>query len=298
MSALLPNKANPHFTATPTSATPSETFPATAEEPQSFRATMFSSEQGFALPNDVLTDGSRAVGAFSRPYPIATVGVPVSLDFEIKSSTFTMVVEIYADDPVTEKPTEIFLPWVHYGSEKGFEDPGEERKGTSGGGNAGQEFSPRAPSGDSDSTAVQDATPSPPSSINKQPVKTTTTHLDSPSPSPTSSSTSSPPTARLPPFHLDVDVQISTGRFTIEGQILKWYYSPPHTAVLSAHPSSAPRPAGIVPGAYETEGSATPGPKPARYTIKVKRRGGPIKSTVASGGPGGGGFWEVCSRWF
>ena len=298
MSALLPNKASLRADGTPTSATPSETFPATAEEPPSFRATMFSSEKGFALPNDVLTDGSRAVGAFSRPYPIATVGVPVSLDFEIKSSTFTMVVEIYGDDEVTEKPTEIFLPWVHYGSDKGFEKPGSSSSRKTGNEDSAhegsQEINVRAPSGDSDTTAVQSTPtpPSPPSSISKQPAKVTTatiTHHDSPS---SSSSSANTPTARLPAFELDVDVQVSTGRYTIEGQILKWYYSPPPMPKLSAHPVS-----GVVPGAYETDGSATAGPKPARYTIKVKRRGGPIKSTVASGGKGGGGLWEVCSRW-
>lgn len=262
----------------------------TSSPPSDFRATMFSSEKGFSLPNDVLTDGSRAVGAFSRPYPVATVGVPVSIDFEIKSSVFKMVVEIYPDDECTlEKPTEIFLPWVHYGSSIGFEDD-----------KANATFSSRAASDDSNETAVggRQQAPSSPSSMLKA-DRGTVDSISPSSPSPSSSRTTrSSPTAKLPSFHLDVDVEISTGRYEIEGQTLRWWYSPPTVPRLSTT-QRASEGDPEVPGGFATK--PTPGEeyRPSTYTIKVKRRGGAKKETVAAGGSAAGraGFWEVCSKW-
>ncbi|KAL7415983.1 glycoside hydrolase superfamily [Mrakia frigida] len=282
ISALLPR---------PSSTTESVASEVNQPDPLSFKATMFSSEKGISLPDDVLTDGSRAVGAFARPFPIATVGVPFSLDFEIKSSVFKMSVEMYPDDEATlDAPTEIFLPWIHYGSAKGL--PSDSTRKTNG--ESSEEFNPRATSGDSDTTAVH---PSPPSSISKakrdeiettivdpapsSPSTTTTTSTAiSPKPTPTS------PTAKLPPFEIDVDVVVSTGRYEIDGQILRWWYSPPTVPRLSAD----------LAGGFARPPSSDE-PKPSIYTIQVKRRGGPIKSTVASGGKESG-FWEVCSKFF
>jgi hypothetical protein len=90
---------------------------------------------------DFLTDGARAVKAFSRPYPTATIGVPIDMQFDIAKAEFRMVVRVRAEDaPITisaattrpstpsshstaynpkpEPPaTEIFLPIVHFATD-------------------------------------------------------------------------------------------------------------------------------------------------------------------------------------
>lgn len=89
---------------------------------------------------DFLTDGARAVKAFSRPYPTATVGVPTDIQFDIAKAEFRMVVRVRAEDapvnssvttrpstpsshstaynPKVEPPaTEIFLPIVHFAAD-------------------------------------------------------------------------------------------------------------------------------------------------------------------------------------
>jgi len=91
---------------------------------------------------DFLTDGARAVKAFSRPYPTATVGIPTDIRFDIAKAEFRLVIRVRAEDaPVTfpsatirpgtpsshssvddskaEPPaTEIFLPIVHFAADR------------------------------------------------------------------------------------------------------------------------------------------------------------------------------------
>jgi len=92
---------------------------------------------------DFLTDGARAVKAFSRPYPIATVGTPIDIRFDIAKAEFRMVVRVRSDDapiilssagpvrPCTPSShstvddpkaepsaTEIFLPIVHFAADR------------------------------------------------------------------------------------------------------------------------------------------------------------------------------------
>ncbi|KAH8992214.1 glycoside hydrolase [Lactarius akahatsu] len=94
---------------------------------------------------DFLTDGARAVKAFSRPYPIATVGIPIDIQFNIAKAEFRLVVRVRAEDapvalrsaPTTRPgtpssssystfddpkadppPTEIFLPIVHFAADR------------------------------------------------------------------------------------------------------------------------------------------------------------------------------------
>jgi len=91
---------------------------------------------------DFLTDGARAVKAFSRPYPTATVGIPTDIRFDIAKAEFRLVIRVRAedapltfssatirpgtpsshstvDDPKAEPPaTEIFLPIVHFAADR------------------------------------------------------------------------------------------------------------------------------------------------------------------------------------
>ncbi|KAF8330755.1 uncharacterized protein EI90DRAFT_3154805 [Cantharellus anzutake] len=91
---------------------------------------------------DFLTNGARAVGAFCRPWPIAVVGVPKDIQFNISKADFKLVVSVTDADVAaaskhrvspsssarsrslsedTEKeailPTEIYLPLVHYSAD-------------------------------------------------------------------------------------------------------------------------------------------------------------------------------------
>ncbi|GAA6027085.1 hypothetical protein JCM8097_006099 [Rhodosporidiobolus ruineniae] len=62
-----------------------------------------------------LNDGARALPAFVRPYPRKTVGRPVSLDFDIKKSKFSLTVSVSAADVSDpDLPTEIYVPLAHY----------------------------------------------------------------------------------------------------------------------------------------------------------------------------------------
>lgn len=79
-----------------------------------------SSQRREANTEDVseLLKGTRAIAAFSRPYPIATVGTPTFLDFDIESSKLTLKTKVTPQDAIeSEKEqigTLIFLPVVHY----------------------------------------------------------------------------------------------------------------------------------------------------------------------------------------
>ncbi|KAG1728724.1 glycoside hydrolase family 5 protein [Suillus paluster] len=81
-----------------------------------------------------LTNGARAVRAFCRPWPIAVVGTPTNIQFDISKATFRLTLKVNAEDiPVDEDddivpakkglykdsslPTEIFLPLVHFASD-------------------------------------------------------------------------------------------------------------------------------------------------------------------------------------
>lgn len=71
----------------------------------------------------LLLDGARAVGAFCRPFPTATVGHPKRLDFDIKTSTFKLVIKVSAGDEASDDVmTEIYLPYVHYAANLGLRD--------------------------------------------------------------------------------------------------------------------------------------------------------------------------------
>jgi hypothetical protein len=81
-----------------------------------------------------LTNGARAVRAFCRPWPIAVVGTPTNIQFDISKATFRLTLKVNAEDiPVNDDddlvpgkeglckgsslPTEIFLPLVHFASD-------------------------------------------------------------------------------------------------------------------------------------------------------------------------------------
>ncbi|EPQ32305.1 uncharacterized protein PFL1_00501 [Pseudozyma flocculosa PF-1] len=92
-----------------------------------------SSSAAAALDIGALSNGSRSIAAFCRPYPFATCGTPVNINFDIKTSEFTYVIETTRqhvgrggggggnDDDDDEDggdeegmATEIYVPYMHY----------------------------------------------------------------------------------------------------------------------------------------------------------------------------------------
>ncbi|THH21490.1 hypothetical protein EW146_g111 [Bondarzewia mesenterica] len=207
---------------------------------------------------DFLTDGARAVRAFSRPYPMAVVGKPVSIQFDIGKSEFKLTVRVRAEDapisrlsssssaaslsrPATPEsssssaswpdpkyslpPTEIFLPIVHYASDRSV---GQLLA------HASEVEDPSAPVLDGTDEGAMDASRSsetlgrvsPPGTINMP----------------------YPPRVRSA-SGLALDVRVSGGRFQVEGEVLRWWYDVP-----------------------------AEGEPPREYKIRVTRRGGRIRT--------------------
>ncbi|MBW0522223.1 hypothetical protein O181_061938 [Austropuccinia psidii MF-1] len=174
-----------------------------------------------------LNDGARALAAFCRPFPVATVGTPVYFNFDISTASFELIVQVSdqgADDidwGNEQLPTEIYVPATHFGS-------------------------------------VSESSTLRPRSLSEADLLTQNQWLDDPSGSSLTLDVNSsndelrPSASRvsLPSFKnvLQLDVTVSIGRWETEGQILRWYY--PKKPIDG-------KPVG-------------------RYTLKVKRKAGPI----------------------
>lgn len=238
---------------------------------------------------DFFVVGARGVGALARPWPVATVGLPTSLDFDISKAQFELKVKVTTADrpwggqsPIRveedgeegeELATEIYIPLVHYAASSAFEGENARADGTE---------TPRPKDGD-EATIVAHSRASSKSSDDAAPVKrrratATTLRRDRanttgtlvpillPSSSPPIDETLADSTFDTPSIPLAahgimgtlvesdmlaLDVEISEGRWALDGQILRWWYD--------------------VPGEGE----------PAKeLVIRVKRRGGPIKGVM------------------
>jgi hypothetical protein len=192
---------------------------------------------------DFLTDGARAVKAFCRPYPRATIGVPTDLQFDIKKAEFKLTVRVRPEDaprpealiaPVSSSSsgvtsptlvadkdsslaTEIYVPLVHYASDKILSRFNAEQ-------------SDETSSEDSRATTPIDAPGSHKPFISDLSVSWKSAIADTDIP-------------------LALTVSASAGHWSVEGQLLKWWYP--------------------VPTAEEGERT---------YTISISRSGGAIKA--------------------
>ena len=193
---------------------------------------------GWENAYDFLTDGARAVKAFCRPYPVATVGVPENMQFNIQKAEFKLTVRVRPEDAprpealVPPRPssstgstfreaealaTEIFVPLVHYASREVLrrsrvdsmsEPPSEYRDSRS-------------------STPVNNAPLRKPSSLDLS---------------------ASWRAHSAPGTPLALAVKVSHGRWAVDGQTLKWWYPVP-----------------------------APGEPEQTYTITISRAGGAIQ---------------------
>lgn len=90
-----------------------------------------------------------------------------------------------------DAPTEIYLPWVHYASERKFTPASSSSKTLA--------------DGRLDMTEKKAAR-----------LAASTGFL---------SGGSSQTSVQLPPFELDVEVHLSEGRYELDGQVLRWWYN-------------------------------------------------------------------------
>ena len=215
---------------------------------------------------DFLTDGARAPRAFVRPFPVCTVGLPTDISFDISKAEFSLSVKVRPEDkPVTpnesasssasyvsrnesedkgeklsELPTEIFVPLVHY---------------------ARQDIIARSVAG----YIQTDRETEPSTPEDREGART-------PTDGQVSSLSSTASSATLPTSSLvDIDVNVSAGRWTIEGQYLKWWYPVP----LSDDASE------LV------------------HTIQIRRTGGVIKladDATSTPSSTSGSVWDLCQK--
>ena len=88
----------------------------------------YSHSRGYSVnPFIFLTNGARAYRAFSRPWPVKSVGVPESVEFDLRKGVFRLGVKVGREDIVAlgeekdkegdrdeSRATEVYLPLVHY----------------------------------------------------------------------------------------------------------------------------------------------------------------------------------------
>ncbi|KAG8903327.1 hypothetical protein FRB99_003430 [Tulasnella sp. 403] len=220
-------------------------------------------------PFAFLTDGARAVAAFSRPYPRAIVGQSKTIDFDIGKAEFKFTVTVnWCDVPdnkftpdAVPPTTEIYLPLVHYASEAYVHEleMSDEVVRMSGGTEAtlgpacddGEEYPPpRIHGGRSRSdTLASEGLPGP------DPYLSSSLTLGQSFPI---NPLSSPPSEThyapvIPSDAFSIEVEVSHGSWMLDtrNQMLYWTYPIPD-----------------------------PDEREADYTIRIRRQGGPIKRVV------------------
>ena len=214
-------------------------------------------EQSPAELYNFLKNGSRAIRAFCRPCPLATVGRPSFIDFNIHKAEFKLKVVVKPGDggrgrasqgdrdaeKLEELATEIFVPLVHFAHPSVLEGASL--------GNAG---------GGPENTDAELA------GISASEPPTPITDTDAPLITKQASSTSSeggPKYAGRVGYGsteterwMDLSVDASAGRWVLSRQVLRWYYPIPD----------------------DEEG-------PAEYSISIRRAAGPIPGFMGSTAP-------------
>lgn len=158
-------------------------------------------------PYVFLTNGARAVRAFARPWPRKVVGKPKSIAFDIKKAYFKLIVTVNSEDrpnvnatDEVDPATEIYIPLVHYAMNKWL--PVELRSQIKRNSTFSKrdEMTPLASTPESEtasiSTSSSDTIPAGPRAIAEKDL-------------------------------VDIDVTVSAGHWSVEGQILRWWYPVP-----------------------------------------------------------------------
>jgi hypothetical protein len=285
-----------------------------SQPPQNAGPLSFPSFHSAPLAFAFLTNGARAWKAFVRTYPLAVVGLPQTWEWDCNKVVFEMKVRVGPEDravnvdsdesdgPDTgfveqEHPTEIFVPLLHF---------------------ATNEVVKRAFGVPLSKDARHKSALSGPPSTNTLPLAAAAVAVASSVPLMVDNSTVALPmegdavrasestqqadAATLAAVGqlldgeismdnaLDLDVKVSAGHWSVEGQVLKWWYPIPTETAASTNPAtrsqmSVNRPENIrskstatLSGEAKTNRLPKVGPDgKVEYTITIKRRGGPIQ---------------------
>ncbi|WRT65476.1 uncharacterized protein IL334_002419 [Kwoniella shivajii] len=161
------------------------------------------------IPSSLIIDGTRAVAAFCRPYPIKTVGTPDRMDFDIATTTFKYTVKVKSIDISSQQiATEIYVPYVHYASNLS--------NSKSAGGTGG--YNSRSSSRNNSRIDLMNTNNRNSGEENKK--------GDTINPSVRSVRTSANDN-NDDNLELDIDIKISHGRVEINGQKITWFYDVP-----------------------------------------------------------------------
>ncbi|KAK0539640.1 hypothetical protein OC835_001039 [Tilletia horrida] len=189
-----------------------------------------------------LSNGARSAAAFVRPYPVACNGVPVEINFDIKSSEFTFTLEVderdLAEQPSDVKiaygragegldaggrargvlPTEIFLPFIHYAkdgsaaSAMGNFDSGRiNRRAGQTGEQQGDRQRQVTDSGSGSSSSASSTAGLVVAPAGLSPLMTASAPVNA---------------EKEPRIEYDVEVEVSAGSWEIRGQYLYWSLPP------------------------------------------------------------------------
>ncbi|KAG8725249.1 hypothetical protein FRC12_004043 [Ceratobasidium sp. 428] len=151
---------------------------------------------------EFITSGARGVGAFARPWLIATVGTPIHLEFDIEKARFEMRVRVAPEDRCEreegkeELGTEVYIPLVHFATESVF-------RGDSDNGELGSKA-------DSPSPRPEDML--------------SPTRFDSNLSAMSSIQTLSSVGTLAKSEMYALEVNVSAGRWYMDGQVLRWWY--------------------------------------------------------------------------
>lgn len=167
-----------------------------------------------------LLAGTRSAAATSRPYPIATIGSPKNLQFDVEKSKLTLDISVSRADVLAAAEdgvgTEIYVPLVHYAPHS-FIDAATRLAGQCN----GQLQLASASDRELLHNRASDKTPS---------VVVETASNDEGNVRDLSSEQISSATATCTndihnaiDVDVDVDVRVSAGRWTVQGQKLTWY---------------------------------------------------------------------------
>ncbi|CAE6408893.1 unnamed protein product [Rhizoctonia solani] len=268
---------------------------------------------------DFVVVGARGIGALARPWPVATVGTPTFIDFNISKALFELKIKVTANDrpwggkaPIRssvsdlgeedeELSTEIYIPLVHYAADSAFDSEALPNCADGVVSSQAQTEEPPRYRDDDDATVVGHLRQESKSSTDSvPPVKrrraTTTTlrrnradttntlipilPIHSSEPAAVNPTTLSIPLAAqsimgtlVESEMLALDIEVSEGKWELDGQVLRWWYD--------------------IPGEGESA---------KELTLKLRRRGGPIKGVmrgfgIISASVREGGLWDMlCPR--